>query len=240
VEEDLAARFPGAGVIRMDTDTTGTRGAHERLLDEFRRGSSSVLVGTQMVAKGLDIPDVTLVGVLDADLALHTDDYRAAELTFSLITQVVGRAGRAHKPGRALIQTLTPSNPVILSAAAQDYSSFYNSEIELRRLRGCLPFNDMVYITVFGPEESAVVRACLRLRDGALQALQGEYGELRAQLLGPAPEPICRRNNRFHYRLILMCRHDKQARALVRSLLADFFADRQNRAIRAYADLNPD
>ena len=142
VQEELEGIFPGTEILRMDTDSISATHSHEALLTRFQEKNIPILVGTQMVAKGLDFENVTLVGVVAADLSLYVDDYRAAERTFSLITQVVGRAGRGNKTGRAVIQTYTPENDVITFAAAQNYDAFYAQEIELRQLRGCPPFRD--------------------------------------------------------------------------------------------------
>ena len=154
VEEELRELFPGAGILRMDADTVG--GGHEKLLNRFEKERIPILLGTQMVAKGLDFENVTLVGVLSADISLYVDNYRAAERTFNLLTQVVGRAGRGSKLGRAVIQTYTPGNDVIQSAARQDYGSFYESEIRMRRLRRYPPFADLFTITVSGDRKSVV------------------------------------------------------------------------------------
>ena len=166
VEEELRDLLPDAGVLRMDADTAS--GGHERLLTQFEREKIPILLGTQMVAKGLDFENVTLVGVLSADSSLYVDNYRAAERTFSLLTQVVGRAGRGGKQGRAVIQTYTPANEVIQSAAQQDYERFYESEIALRRVRRYPPFADLFTLTVSGGDEGAVLRAAAAARDLSL------------------------------------------------------------------------
>ena len=148
----------------MDADTAA--GGHEKILQTFRSKNIPILLGTQMVAKGLDFENVTLVGVLAADLSLYVDSFRAAERTFSLLTQVVGRAGRGEKEGRAVIQTYNPDNDVIVSAARQDYTAFYQSEIRMRRVRRYPPFADIFTLTVSGGEEGAALRAAAKLRDG--------------------------------------------------------------------------
>ncbi|MDE6108482.1 MAG: primosomal protein N', partial [Oscillospiraceae bacterium] len=165
VEEALHQRFPDVEVMRMDADTTTASRSHEKLLQRFREERVPILVGTQMVAKGLDIENVTLVGVISADQGLYLDDYRAGERTFSLITQVVGRAGRGSKEGRAVIQTYTPENDVILAAARQDYDHFYEQEITLRKVRECPPYASFFVIHVSGPEERQALRVCAFLRD---------------------------------------------------------------------------
>ena len=144
VEEELRYVFPDTKILRMDADTVSAAGNHEKILEEFRRHRASILIGTQMVAKGLDFETVTLAGVLDADLSLYVNHYRAAETTFSLVTQLVGRSGRGAAEGTALIQTMCPEHPVLKLAAAQDYDGFYEMEIGLRELRGVPPFRDLI------------------------------------------------------------------------------------------------
>ena len=237
VEEELQELFPWAGVMRMDADTISAAHPHEQLLDRFQRERVPILVGTQMVAKGLDFENVTLVGVVAPDLALYVDDFRAGERTFSLLTQVVGRAGRGEKQGRAVIQTYTPDNDVIRCAARQDYDSFYAQEIALRRLRRLHPFADMTVLTASGLEEGAVLRCCLRLRQSLESALAGMEGEW--QLLGPAPAAVAKVNNRYRYRLTLTGRSTRQLRALLAHLLQAAHRDRENKGVSVYADVNP-
>lgn len=240
VEEELEEQFPGVKVLRMDADTVSATHSHEDLLTRFEKEKVPILVGTQMVAKGLDFENVTLVGVMAADLSLYVDDYRSAERTFSLITQVVGRAGRGGKKGRAVIQTYTPENDVITAAARQDYDAFYAQEIELRRMRGCPPFRDLFVITASGGEESAVLQTCMRLRRSLEDWLrQPAYGGYAVQLLGPAPAAVAKINNRYRYRLTLSAKNDKTMRALVGHLLCCAQNDKKNRGVSVYADLNP-
>ena len=240
VQEELEEMFPGVEVLRMDTDTISAVHSHEKLLSRFEQERVPILVGTQMVAKGLDFENVTLVGVVAADLALYVDDYRAAERTFSLITQVVGRAGRGEKTGRALIQTYTPENDVITFAAAQNYDAFYEQEIGLRELRGCPPFRDLFVLTASGTAESAVLQTCMRLRRNLEEWLrQPPYEGYGAQLLGPAPAAIAKVNNRYRYRLTLSTKNDKRMRALVAHLLCCAQKDKENRGVSVYADVNP-
>lgn len=237
VEEELRELFPWAEVLRMDTDTVSAAHPHEQLLDRFRKERIPVLVGTQMVAKGLDFENVTLVGVVAPDLSLYVDDFRAGERTFSLLTQVVGRAGRGEKQGRAVIQTFTPKNDVIRCAALQDYDGFYEREIELRRLRGDPPFGQHVVITASGPEEGAVLRCCTRLRRALgrdLPRLPGSW-----QLLGPAPANPARVNNRYRYRLTLTGLPDKAFRTLLAGVLRAAHKDKENRGVSVYADVDP-
>ena len=233
VQEELQELFPWAEVLRMDTDTVSAAHSHEALLERFRKERVPILIGTQMVAKGLDFENVTLVGVVAPDAALYSDDFRAGERTFSLITQVVGRAGRGEKQGRAVIQTYTPKNEIICFAARQDYLSFYRQELPLRRLRGYPPFADVIVLTASGLDEGAVLRCCIRLRQ-ALATAQAER-----QIFGPAPAAVAKINNRYRYRLTITGRCDKRLRELVAYLLRAAQQDKENRGVAVFADWNP-
>ena len=238
LQEALEESYPGVEIMRMDADTITATQSHEVLLDRFRWKQVPILLGTQMVAKGLDFANVTLVGVVDADLSLSAADFRAGERTFSLITQVVGRAGRGEKRGRAVIQTYTPDNDVIRFAAGQDYDSFYEQEIQLRRLRDEPPFRDILVLTASGPDEAGVLRVCTRLR----QFLERELPKLPDQsfrLLGPAPAVIARVNNRYRYRLTLVGQDSRPLRSLIAALLRAVRQDRESRGTSVFADLNP-
>ena len=240
VEEELREAFPGREVLRMDTDTVSATHTHEALLGRFEREKIPVLLGTQMVAKGLDFENVTLVGVVSADQSLYVDDYRAGERTFSLLTQVVGRAGRGEKGGRAIIQTFTPENDVIRCAARQDYDGFYEQEIALRRLRGCPPFSDLFVFTASARSEGAALRACMRLRRTLEDWLrQSSLAGLEARLLGPAPANIVKINERYRYRLTLACPNTKRVRELVAELLRRAQADKENKGVSVFADVDP-
>ena len=237
VEEELHALFPGTEVLRMDADTAG--GRHEQLLDRFETERIPILLGTQMVAKGLDFPHVTLVGVLAADLSLYVDNYRAAERTFSLLTQVVGRAGRGGSAGRAVIQTYTPENDVIQCAARQDYRGFYENEIRMRRLRRFPPFADLFTFTVSGAEEGAVLRAAAAVREELRRlARLPELAAGAPEVLGPAPAPVMKLNNRYRYRCLLVGKNDRPTREAVSWLLKWFAGDRANRGMNLFVDCN--
>lgn len=237
VQEELEQLFPGVGVLRMDTDTVSAAHPHEYYLDRFRKENVPILLGTQMVAKGIDFENVTLVGVISADQSLFVEDFRAAERTFSLLTQVVGRAGRGAKTGRAVIQTCTPDHEVIRFASDQDYDSFYEQEIRMRQLRGFPPFLDQTVLTVSGPEEAGVLRASMKLRGGLEQGL-AKLGE-DAGILGPAPAVITKVNNRYRYRLTLTGRSTPGQRHLISHLLRAVHQDKENKGISAFADINP-
>ena len=237
VEEELTRLFPGTELLRMDADTVGE--GHEKLLREFQRRRIPILLGTQMVAKGLDFAGVTLVGVLAADLSLYVDHYRAAERTFSLLTQVVGRAGRGEKEGRAVIQTYTPRNDVILAAAEQDYDRFYDDEIRLRRLRRDPPFADHFTLTVTGPEEEPVRRACAQLCAALRQALSQEpYRAMEPEVLGPAPAPVVKLNNRYRYRITVVGQNEKPLRQLLAAYMKAFARRPEHRNMAVHTDCN--
>lgn len=237
VEEELKTLFPDTEVLRMDADTVSSN--HEQLLHRFSAKKIPILLGTQMVAKGLDFENVTLVGVLAADLGLYVDHYRAAERTFSLLTQVVGRAGRGSKDGRAVIQTFTPDNEVITSAAAQDYNSFYAGEIRIRRARRYPPFADMFTLTISGPEEGAVLRAAAQLKQGISMGLNvPTASNLSVELLGPAPAPILKINNRYRYRLFWIGHNDHTTRELLAYYVRAFHQKKENRGMNLFVDCN--
>lgn len=239
VQQQLENLLPEQAVLRMDADTVSAVNTHEKLLNKFRNEKIPILLGTQMVAKGLNFGNVTLVGVLDADMSLYVSSYRAAETTFSMITQVVGRAGRGEKGGRAMIQTMTPKNQVITLAASQDYDAFYEAELPLRRLRGCPPFRDLLTLTFHGPQEELVWRAAQHFR-GILHAqLQTEfYRSEQVQILGPAPAQVARVNYIYRCRLTLSCKNTRSLRQLLSYLMREFAKDKNYRGVGVYLDVN--
>ena len=237
VQLELEEMTPELQVARMDADTVSAVNTHEKILEQFQKDNTPVLIGTQMVAKGLNLPNVALVGVLDADLSLYNDSFRAAETTFNLLTQVVGRAGRGDTAGRAMIQTMVPNHRVIELAARQDYDAFYDLEIGLRRVQGLPPFGDITQITFTGQDEAAVLRGAAKFRDSLKQCLPA-YGAKDAAVLGPATCPVPKINYNFRYRVTLRCPMDRDKRALIAHLLRQFSQDRENRGISAFADMN--
>ena len=239
VQEELEFFFPDMETDRMDADTVSAVNTHEKILEHFQRENVPVLIGTQMVAKGLNLPNVTLVGVLDADLSLYTGGYRAGETTFNMLTQVVGRAGRGDSPGKAMIQTLLPEHQVIRLAAKQDYDGFYDLEIGLRRVQDAPPFGDMACVVFTGQEETAVLRGAVKFRDSLAGCLGQEgYKEERCTVLGPAPCVVPKINYHFRYQLTLRCRMTRKLRQLLAYLLRAFGKDKTNRGISAYIDVN--
>ena len=240
VEEDLRTVFPEAGVIRMDADTTTTKSAYNQLLGDFRAHKADILLGTQMVTKGHDFPDVTLVGVLMADMSLYLDDYRAGEKTFSMLTQVIGRAGRGEKPGLAVIQTMNPDSDVIRLACAQDYETFFRSEIRMRRLLQFPPFCDIVLLTLTCPDEAELQKACLRLNEELRRRNTTDYADVPIVAFGPFEAPVYRVDNVYRMRMVVKCRLNRRARALFAEILTAFSADsRGGRKPVLSVDLNP-
>ena len=235
VEEELRELFPDTEVLRMDADTVSA--GHEALLRQFEERRVPIRLGPPLGAQGLDVEHVTRVGVLSADLSLYVDHYRAAERTFNLLTQVVGRAGRGAKKGRAVIQTYTPENDVIQAAAAQDYERFYRSEIQLRRLRRDPPFADQFIITVSGGEENDVRRAVGLLRSGLDAAVKKPpYDDMGLELIGPAPAPVVRVNGSYRYRLLLLGENNAQVRGLLSSFMRAFAQRAENRRLHIRVD----
>ena len=239
VQEELQVLFPDVELARMDADTVSATNTHQQILDKFQQENTPVLVGTQMVAKGLNLPNVTLVGVLDGDLGLYNDSFRAAETTFNMLTQVVGRAGRGDTPGKALIQTLVPEHQVIRLAAVQDYDRFYELEIGMRKTLGYPPFQDVVQCTLTGPDEARVLRGAAKLAESLRGLLKDpQYGAGNAVVLGPAPCPVPKINYNFRYRLTLRCSLTGAIRNLLGHLLRQFSTDKDNRGVSAFIDIN--
>lgn len=239
VESYLQEVFPAARVLRMDADTTTQRISHEKLLDRFAQGKADILLGTQMVAKGLDFANVTLVGVLDGDLSLYCGDYHAQERTFSLLTQVVGRAGRREKPGRAVIQTYTPENPIILAAARQDYLAFYDYEIQSREALGAPPFADLIVFTLSSVNDQEAAGTAQRVAATLVSYFEGEFSDLGSPLMGPVPASISRLNKRYRYTVSFRGKNNKRTRALISRVLSGFYQSQISRLISIAADINP-
>ena len=239
VQEELEFLFPEMPTCRMDADTVSAVNTHEKILDRFQQEKIPVLIGTQMVAKGLNLPDVTLVGVLDADLSLYTGGYRAGETTFNMLTQVVGRAGRGDSPGRAVIQTLVPEHQVIRLAAAQNYDGFYELEIQLRRVQNAPPFGDVATVTFTGQEETAVLRGAAKFRDSLNACLRQDiYIHEQCTVLGPAPCIVPKINYNFRYQLTVRGTLSRPLRQLLAHLLRQFSKDSLNRGVSAFVDVN--
>ena len=231
VEEELQSLFPAARILRMDMDTTMSRFAHERRFTAFAQGEYDIMLGTQMVAKGLDFPNVTLVGVLTADQSLYSEDFRSFERTFSLITQVVGRCGRAEKPGRAVIQTFSPENRILALAAAQDYKAFYAEEIRYRNLGLYPPFCDIVCVVFWSEKEKTAVDSAKAYSRKFIETAKSGYPGLPIRLLGPAECRPYRVAGRYRCRLLVKCRGDKRTRALFAQLLEWYYSQKNVAAL---------
>ena len=238
-EEELTKLFPEARILRMDQDTTAAKDAHEKLLAKFARHEYDIMVGTQMVAKGLDFEDVTLVGVLGIDSLLFAQGFRAYETVFSLVTQVVGRSGRAKDPGFAIIQTTDPDNPVLNLAAAQDYDAFFEQEIAYRKLGLYPPFCGLCVVGFAGPKESEVARASARF--AALLGRQAaKQPDLPLRVLGPTPGSIEKINDSYRYKLTVKCRNDRRFRNLIRETLTLYEQEKLPGKATVVVDLHSD
>ena len=238
-EEELAKLFPDARVLRMDQDSTAAKDAHEKLLAKFADHEYDIMVGTQMVAKGLDFEDVTLVGVLGIDSLLFAQGFRAYENVFSLITQVVGRSGRAKDPGFAIIQTTDPDNPVLNLAAAQDYDAFFEQEIAYRKLGLYPPFCGLCVIGFAGAKEIETARAAARFAT-LLGQQAAKQPDLPLRVLGPTPSSIEKINDTYRYKLTIKCRNDRRFRDLVRSALELYEQEKLPSKATVAVDLHSD
>lgn len=240
IEDEIEKAVPGARIMRMDTDTVSSRFAHEECLNAFARGDYDILVGTQMVAKGLDFEKVTLAAVVSVDQQLYNDDFRSLERTFSLLTQVVGRSGRGKHPGKAIIQTLTPENEVIRLAASQDYDAFFATEIRMRKLMIYPPFCDICVIGFSGADEVKTRVASQRALDKIKELTESEYRDEKLIVLGPLPARVPKVNKKFRYRLIIKCRNTKGFRSMIAEVLKSFYGDSKFSSVSVYADMNPE
>lgn len=239
VEEELQEMLPKARILRMDQDSTTQKNAHEKMLAQFAAREYDILLGTQMVAKGLDFEKVTLVGVLGIDSLLFGQGFRAYETVFSLVTQVIGRGGRAELPGRALIQTVVPDHPVLRLAAAQDYEAFYREEITFRRYGLYPPFCGFCVVGFVGAQEGAVLQAAHRF--GAILAqLAAAHPQMPLRLLGPAPMNILMLNGKYRYKLTIKCRNDAAFRALLRQALDGYDKEKWPSRASVVLDFNSD
>ncbi|WYJ75898.1 primosomal protein N' [Enterococcus sp. DIV2402] len=222
VEEELQALFPEARIVRMDVDTTRRKGAHEKILQTFGEQKADILLGTQMIAKGLDFPNITLVGVLNADTALNLPDFRSSERTFQLLTQVSGRAGRAEKAGEVIIQTFNPDHHAIVLAQAQDYEQFYQKEMQMRHQSGYPPYYFTVKISCSHPEEQVVAKKMFQIAQQVRQTLSPQ-----SILLGPIPSGVARVKNRYHYQLIIKYKREPLLQGLLREILEESQKDQR-------------
>lgn len=240
IEDELKQLIPQARILRMDTDSTAGKNSHEKLLDSFSKGEYDIMIGTQMVAKGLNFPNVTLVGVVSVDQQLYNDDFRSLEKTFSLLTQVVGRSGRGEHKGTAIIQTLTPENEIIRLAAKQDYDAFFDTEIKLRKALVYPPYCDLCVVGILGENETVVKNASRETLDILKNYLNGEFKGEKIIVLGPMPARVAKVNEKFRYRLIIKCRNTARFRKMISKLLIDASGDSRFSKVNLYADINPE
>ena len=238
IEQQLSDLLPSARVLRLDADSTMRKSAHERLLSAFSNGDYDILIGTQMVAKGLNFPKVTLVGVLNPDSMLYADDYRSYERTFSLLTQVVGRSGRGDDKGVAVIQTNTPENNVITMAAAQDYERFYNSEIVIRKAMLYPPFAEICMVGFVSESHMSAIRASASFTKSFIERAKRDYPELPLRILGPSAASVAKVSNKYRYKLIIKCRNDRRFRKLLADSIIEFNSIKENKNVTAYVDMN--
>ncbi|MEE0913921.1 MAG: primosomal protein N' [Ruminococcus sp.] len=237
-ESDIAELFPEARILRMDADATSSKSSYEKMISAFARGDYDILVGTQMVAKGLNFPNVTLVGVLNTDQMLYADDYRSYERSFSLLTQVVGRSGRGESKGMAVIQSYTPDNLIISMAAKQDYDMFYNTEINVRKAMLYPPFADICLVGFVGENQAVTLRGANEFLKSFISLAQKEYPKLPLRILGPSPALVVKVSNKFRYKLIIKCKNNREFRKLLATLLAEFGNNKEFSSVTAYADMN--
>lgn len=238
IEEELHRIFPNAKILRMDQDTTMSHMAHENAFRDFAEGKYQIMVGTQIVAKGLNFPNVTLVGVLNSDQSIYSQDFRGCEKTFALLTQVVGRCGRGEKPGRALIQTLSPDHPVIRQAAMQDYRSFYEDEVKTRKLALYPPFCTLCQVGFSGEDEANVRKAAQSFAEEFRKRAAKHYPDLPIRMMAPCENVISKVSGKYRYHIIIKCRMTKQFSNLLWEILREFDGDKRSRGIRLWVDLN--
>ncbi|MBE6631575.1 MAG: primosomal protein N' [Ruminococcaceae bacterium] len=238
VEDELSEIIDGSVTLRMDADTTTKKDSYENMIDSFRKGEGNILLGTQMVTKGHDFPGVTLVGVLLADMSLYVDDFHANERSFAQITQVVGRAGRGKKPGRAVIQTYNPEHPVLKYAASQDYDSFYKNEIALRRALVYPPFCDMFLLSLTSRVESELLKCCADIKTRIDELMGEEYKDVKLILFGPFEAPVYKVNERYRMRFVAKGKSNARTRELIRKILFEF-NDKNYKNINIGVDINP-
>lgn len=237
-ESDIANLFPNARILRMDTDAASSKSSYEKMISAFSNGEYDILIGTQMVAKGLNFPNVTLVGVLNTDQMLYADDYRSYERTFSLLTQVVGRSGRGEHKGMAVIQSFTPDNLIISLAASQDYGAFYNTEIKVRKAMLYPPFADICLVGFVGEKQSETLNTAKAFLQDFINLAKNEYPKMPLRILGPSPALVVKVSNKFRYKLIIKCKNNSEFRALLSTLLIKYGGNSKHGKVTAYADMN--
>lgn len=239
-ETELESLFPEARILRMDADSTVTRSDYEKNLKAFQNGEYDILLGTQMVAKGLDFPKVTVVGVLNADIAMHSSDFRSYERTFSLLTQVVGRSGRGQYKGTAVIQTIEPDSKVIELASRQDYDAFYDSEILTRKVMVYPPYCDIATVCFSGLERQYTEDAARNYFSILKSYASDEYKDVKIIVLGPTPAVVLKVNNAYRYKIIIKYKNSKRFRELMNKVNTDYSSTAYSKKVSAYLNVNPD
>lgn len=239
IEAELEALFPTARILRMDADTTTAKFSHQKLLDAFKNGEYDILIGTQMIAKGLDFENVTLVGVVNADNSLYDENYTAAEKSFDLITQIVGRAGRRGVRGTAVIQTINPFNETLEYASNQDYPGFYKSEMSMRSLMIYPPYCDIYSATFTGENENTVALCSKEFYSSIVELTEGEYSGVKLIVLGPTPAKISKINNSYRYRLAMKCKNSSKVRNMITEIIKKIGKIKEYRDVSISIDLNP-
>jgi len=240
VEAELDILFPKARVLRMDADSTMTKSAYEKSLTAFSKGEYDIMLGTQMVAKGLDFPNVTLVGVLSSDRSMYSDDFRSFEKTFSLLTQVVGRSGRGEEKGKAVIQTIDPDNNIIKLAAQQNYEEFYKSEILNRKIMIYPPYCDLAQIVLNSQSREIAKQAAEYIFNAIVNRINGEYSDVKINILGPAVATVPKVNNKYRYRLIIKFKAFSRFSELLNDSVAEFFNSVLSKKSSISIDINPE
>lgn len=237
-EESLEQDYPDTRVMRMDADTTAQKFSYDAMLSDFRAGKADILLGTQMVTKGHDFPNVTLVGVLLADTTLYVNDFRANERTFQLVTQVIGRAGRSKRNGRAVIQTYNPEHPSLLLAATQDYSAFYEDEISIRKALVFPPFCDMALLGIASKDETFLQKTVIEIEKKLSQYLQNEFSDVKLIVFGPFEAPVYKVKETYRMRFVIKCKSNKRTRSLFRTILNEMMA-KFGKRVTVAIDINP-
>ncbi|HHW46631.1 MAG TPA: primosomal protein N' [Clostridiales bacterium] len=240
LESELKALFPEAKILRMDSDSTFSRSAYEEKFKAFENREYDILIGTQMVAKGLNFPNVTLVGVLGADQAMFSDDYRSFERAYSLLTQVVGRSGRGDKPGIAIIQTINPDSSLIKLAAEQNYEAFYNMEILSRKAMIFPPFCELVMVGFVSSFRNAAENGSKTFFDLVITKLNNEYSDVKLIILGPCPATVLKVSNKYRYRMLIKCRNNSRFRQLIKDVMFEFSECPESRNVSVFVDVNPE
>jgi len=239
-EDELKLFFPEARILRMDADSTMTKDNYEKNLTAFGNGEYDIMIGTQMVAKGLDFPEVTVVGVIGADKASCSDDFRSYERSFSLLTQVVGRSGRGEEAGTAIIQTDDPDSSLISLAASQDYDSFYNDEILTRKFRVYPPYCDIAAVCFSGINMDLTEKSAHEFLESLKNDKSVMDGTIKMIVLGPTPAAIPRVNNSYRYKIIIKYKNSHLFREMLNRLLVEFGKNGKSKYVSAFIDVNPD